>query len=161
MYKIKLYKNLFWLNNILKSYYYVKLFSYIIFIDIFYFTNKSLLELKIKIKNENIQSIILNTKILKKIFKYNHYKFNRTKIVMIFSLNLNLFLHIIQFLENIPFYFSYKRGFSSLILNQNIIDWKLMSSVNNYIWGLLIFKFIIYIIVLILYLIYTLIKFLC
>ena len=70
MYKIKLYKNLFWLNNILKSYYYVKSFPYIIFIDIFYFTNKSLLELKIKIKNENIQSIILNTKILKKIFKY-------------------------------------------------------------------------------------------
>lgn len=160
MYKINLYRNLDWLYNIVFTYYIIKYVPFLLFINSFYFTNKKLLELKILIDKESSKSFILNTKIIKKIFRFSHFSFNSGKIWVIAVGNLKQFLNILSYFYLMPLSFSYLKSFSNIISSQMIINWNKLYETNKFVWALIIFKVLMYIIILILYFLYTLIRFL-
>jgi len=160
MYNISLNKKLYNLNNLCKIYYSLKLFKFYIFLDLFYFTNKTLLELKINLIKLSNQSLILNTKYITKLFDYKLCTFFGTKTLLICLSDCTKILDIINILGNKYFYFCYKTHFSNMISKNKfllLIRDKILS--HPFLLGLILFKLIMYIIIIILYLLYTLIKF--
>jgi len=121
MYQINLYKNLDRLSSIMKVYYFFKVFNFFLVLDLFYFTNKSLLDLKIELNKVNSKSLILNTKVLKNLFVFKDNKFCNTKTLVIFSNHINLFVQVMKFLDQKPFYFCYRRYLSSIFSRKTIL----------------------------------------
>lgn len=91
--------------------------NYIIIIN-----NNYLFKFKNLFLNLNIISISLKMLYIKTLFKMPNFKFLKGENnFCVFINNLEEFIHIIKLLDNIQFYFVYKKSFSNLIINEQIL----------------------------------------
>lgn len=161
MYKLKSYNyyknliqnyNILYLNNLINNN------NFIIFFNYSQLSNLNLLNLKNEIIQENCISLVLNKKYIHKIFS-NCFKFLSSHMFCIFISDFNKFLNIIKLLNNITFFYSFKKFFSC-ILNKD----KLLNQFEKYknfqIFHYIIFKLICNIIILFIYYITLIIKYL-
>lgn len=111
------------------------------------------------INNYGNISLVLTKKYINKIFNY-YFKFLSSDIFCIFISDLNKFLNIIKIFKdmNIFFFYSFKRNFSPL-LNTNVILNQVEKYKNFQIFHYILFKIIFNIIILMLYYIILIIKY--
>lgn len=110
------------------------------------------------INNYDNISLVLTKKYINKIFN-RHFKFLSSDIFCIFTSDLNKFLNIIKILKGVSFFYSFKRNFSPL-LNSNIILNQVEKYKNFQLFHYILFKLIFNIIILMLYYIVLIIKYL-
>jgi hypothetical protein len=122
MYILKKYNKLYNNKNILKIYYYLNKYSFIIYLNNNIFNNKFLLNFKIQLLKFNIKSFIINTKYIKYLFNYKSFKFLGTNIIVVVFKNFENFLLIKNYLENKNFYYSYNKNFGMKNIFKNIYD---------------------------------------
>jgi len=154
MYILNNYNKLYNNNNILKIYYYIKNYNFIIFLNNNQFNNKNLLNLKMELFKFNNKCFIINTKYVKNIFDYKSFGFLSTNIIVVIFKEFKDFLLMEKFFYDKKFYFSYKKNFGIMKKLNNIFNFEN----NSFLLGFIIFKFILYIIILLLYIIYIIIK---
>lgn len=140
-------KNLFFYNNLI-------IFFYIINIPY-----TKLYEIKNELILINITSIILNKKYVKNLFCFPDFKFLNSYVFCIFSNNINHFINISNILNNIEFFYLFENSFSNIINK-----FTLLQIFNNYMKYYIniqnnIKKIIFNIIFLILYCIFSLLKY--
>lgn len=158
MYIIKPNHKLFYYNTFFQIYNDLKIYKFYFFIDYYYLTNNNLLNLKLEIIKLNNKSFILNSKYVKKLFTSKIGTFIGVKTLVICITNLDNFINILQYLHLIPFYFSYERNFSNIINSKFLFNIK-NNQLNIILFiNFILFKLIMNIIVLLLYLLYTFIK---
>ena len=161
MYKFKTYNyynnlilnyNLLYLDNL------IKFNLFIIFFNYNKLTNYNLLCLKNEIAKEDCVTLTLNRKYINRIF-FNYFNFLSSHIFCIFINNYIKFKKIISLLNNINFFYSYKKNFSN-ITNKSII----LNHINVYenlkYLHYIIFKVIFNIIIILLYFIVSIVKYL-
>lgn len=154
MYILKNYSKLYNKNYILKIYYYLNKYPFIIYLNNNIFNNKNLLNFKIELLKFDNKCFILNTKYIKYLFNYKSFKFLGTNIIVILFKSFESFLLIKNYLEDKKFFYSYKKNLGMKNIIKNILNLK-----NNvFLFSFIIFKLILYIILLILYIIYIIIK---
>jgi len=159
MYLIKDYKKLYNKTNILKIYYNLKFYPFIIFINQDQLKMLNLLNLKNEISKLEGKSFIMNLKYIKKLFNYESFKFMSINTLAIVLKNINdFFLFIINLLDNIIFYYTYNKFLSFINIKNNVFEHKL--NINLLVLNLALFKLILNIIILLLYLLYTFVNFL-
>lgn len=160
MYKFKTYNyynnlilnyNLLYLDNL------IKFNLFIIFFNYNKITNYNLLCLKNEIAKEDCISLTLNRKYINKIFS-NYFKFLSSYIFCIFINNYNKFKKIINLLNNINFFYSYKKRFSNITYKINILN-QINCYENFKYLHYIIFKIIFNIIIILLYFIGSIVKF--
>jgi hypothetical protein len=158
MYKFKTYNyynnlilnyNLLYLDNL------IKFNLFIIFFNYNKLTNSTLLILKNEIQKEDCISLTLNRNYINKMF-CNYFTFLSSYIFCIFINNYFKFKKIINLLNNINFFYSYKKRFSNVV-NKNIVINQL--NFNLQYLHYITFKIIFNIIILILYNIISILKF--
>ena len=161
MYKLKTYNyynnivlnfNILYLNNLISNN------NFIIFFNYGKLSNFNLLNLKNEISNQGCVSLVLNRKYINKIFS-NYFNFLSSHTFCIFISDFNKFLNVVKLLNNIIFFYSFKKKFSSA-LNKNTILNQLEKYKNFQVFHYIIFKIIYNIIILILYYITLIVKYL-
>lgn len=130
-------------------------FNYIIYINA-----NNINFIKNQLFRYNIFSIYLKKNQIKSIFTMPFFSFlNDNKLLCIFINDVNIFINIINILENKQFFYSYKNCLSNIILNSDILN-----EYNKYYKNYIFFQFIlkkikIKIIILLLFLLVSLIKY--
>lgn len=161
MYKLQTYNyynnlllnyNILYLNNLINNN------NFIIFFNYSQLSNTSLLNLKNNIINEGSVSLVLNKRYIHKIFS-NSFKFLSSHTFCIFISDFNKFLNVIKLLNNITFFYSFKKSFSG-VLNKNIILNQFEKYKNFQIFHYILFKVLFNILILILYYITLIVKYL-
>jgi len=128
--------------------------KFIIYIKLY-----DMLYLKTKLLNYNIFSLIIKTHFIKSIFDLSNFSFLRGEgYLCLFINDIITFINVINIFEKKQFFFSYKKCFSNLVTNFDIL--KEYNKYNiNYIYIQLILKKIkIKIIILFLFFLISLIK---
>lgn len=159
MYKYKsynYYNNMALNYNILYLYNLLRSNTIIIFVNIQQFTNKNFLNFKYNITKLNVINLILKSEHIKLLFQ-NAFTFLSAHIYCIFMNDINKFIEIINILNNINFYFSYRKRFSNIVNNINIVG-----KINKKLYNLhyFIYKIIFNIIIILLYFILNFTKYL-
>jgi hypothetical protein len=158
MYKFKTYNyynnlilnyNLLYLDNL------IKLNLFIIFFNYNKLTNYNLLILKNEIEKEDCISLTLNRNYINKMFS-NYFTFLSSYIFCIFINNYIKFKKIINILNNINFFYSYKKRFSNIV-NKNLVLNQL--NFNLQYLHYITFKILFNILILLLYIIISILKF--
>lgn len=161
MYKFKTYNyynnlilnyNLLYLDNL------IKFNLFIIFFNYNKLTNYNLLCLKNEISKEDCVNLILNRKYINRIFS-NYFNFLSSHMFCIFINNYIKFKKIINLLNNINFFYSYKKRFSN-IANKIVILNQINFYENLKYLHYIIFKVIFNIIIILLYYILSILKYL-
>lgn len=160
MYKFKTYN---YYNNLIINYnllyldYLIKFNFFIIFFNYNKVSNNTLLYLKNEIQKEDCISLTLNRNYIDKMF-LNYFTFLSSYIFCIFINNNIKFYKIIKLLNNINFFYSYKKNFSNMI-NRDIMLKQIDLYSNFKYLHYIIFKIIFNIIVILLYFILCLLKY--
>lgn len=160
MYKFKTYN---YYNNLILNYnllYLDALIQFNLFIIFFNYnklSNYNLLILKNEIEKEDCISLTLNRKYVNKMF-FNYFSFLSSYIFCIFINNFIKFQKIIIILNDINFFYAYKKRFSNIV-NKNIILKQIDFYVNLKYLHYIIFKIIYNIIIIILYFITCILKY--
>ena len=146
--QLKLYNK----STILNLYKYIQDYSFILFINI----NR----LKNEVSKLNCKNLVINTIFIKKIFHYTNFKFLGANTFLIFLRDINDFIFFINLLEDTTlFYYSYNKILGN-ITQKNIIFKFYEQSKNSIIFlHYIIFKILYKIVVLLLLLIISLVKF--
>src|SRR3982751_5305607 len=154
--QLKLYNK----TIILNLYKYIQDYSFIIFINIYRLKNDNLIYLKNEVSKLNCKNLVINTIFIKKIFHYTNFKFFGTNTLLIFLKDINNFIFFINLLEDTTlFYYSYNKIFGN-ITQKNIIFKFYEQSKNSIIFlHYIIFKILYKIVILLLLLIISLVKF--
>lgn len=161
MYKFKTYN---YYNNLILNYnllYLDKLIKYNLFIIFFNYnklSNYNLLILKNEILKEDCISLTLNRKYINKMF-FNYFNFLSSCIFCIFINNYFKFKQIVTILKDINFFYSYKKMFSNITNKTTILN-QINIYKNLTFLHYIIFKIIFNIIIILLYYILSIIKFL-
>lgn len=161
MYKLQTYN---YYNNLLLNYNILYLNSlinksiFIIFFNYSQLSNTNLLNLKNNIINEGSISLVLNKRHIRKIFS-SSFKFLSSHTFCIFIPDFNKFFNIIKLLNNVTFFYTFKKSFSC-VLNKNIILNQSEKYKNFQIFHYILFKILFNILILILYYITLIIKYL-
>lgn len=160
MYKFKsfnYYNNLIINYNLLYLDYLIKFNFFIIFFNYNKLSNTVLLNLKNEIQKEDCVSLTLNKNYINKMF-LNYFMFLSSYVFCIFINNNLKFFKIIKLLNNINFFFSYKKIFSNIV-NKDIVLKQLDLYSNLKYLHYIIFKIIFNIIVILLYFILSVLKY--
>jgi hypothetical protein len=161
MYKFKsynYYNNLMLNYNLLYLDYLIKFNFFIVFFNYNQLSNIFLLDLKNEIQKENCVSLMLTHRQTAKIF-FNYFKFLSSSIFCIFINDNIKFIKIIKLLNNINFFFTYKKNFSNILNKNNILIQ--MNFYNNLKYlHFSLFKILFNIIIILLYFILGLLKYL-
>lgn len=165
MYKLKkysYYKNILLNHDILYVNHLVCNNDFIIYINNFKSHNSLItvgpfVDLINNFNFDNI-SLVLTRKYINKIFN-GYFKFLSSNIFCIFISDLYKFLNVIKILKEVPFFYSFKYNFSSLV-NANIVLNQVEKYKNFQIFHYILFKLIFNIIILMLYYIILIIKYL-
>lgn len=144
--------------NYLYVYYFFISSSFIIFLDFKQLKNKEMYQLKNELYELNVVSKIILNKDKKKLFNSN-FKFLGSHLFCIFIENFDSFIKIcnILFMKKILFFYSFKNKFSNLLENTNQLDilgGKVFITIH-----FIIYKLILNIVILLLYSILILIKY--
>jgi len=160
MYKFKsynYYNNLILNYNLLYLDYLIKFNLFIIFLNYNKLSNTILLYLKNEIQKEDSVSLVLSSYSVNKIF-FNYFTFLSSNTFCIFIKDNIKFLKIIKLLNNINFFYSYKKNFSNITNQNNLLEQ--INFFNNFKYlHYIIFKIIFNIILILLYLILSLIRY--
>lgn len=163
MYKLKkysYYKNILLNYDILYINHLMCNNDFIIYIDNFKLYN-SLITFGFSVDSinnfDNI-SLVLTKKYVNKIFNC-HFKFLSSNVFCIFISDLHKFLNVIKILKDVSFFYSFKYNFSSLV-NKNLVLNQVEKYKNFQIFHYILFKLIFNIIILMLYYIILIIKYL-
>jgi hypothetical protein len=106
---------------------------------IIYFKNEKINFLKNKLSNYNIFSLILNNKFIKSLFKIPNFSFLKgDNLLCIFINDIKLFINIIQILEKVDIFYSYKNSYSNITNTFQILN-----DFNKYNFNFSIIQFII------------------
>jgi hypothetical protein len=109
------------------------LYNYIIYIEP---SNKSnydnILNIKRKVLNLNLLNLNLNNKYIKALFNLSNFSFLKgDNYLCIFINSENSFINIIKELNNIKFFYSYKKSFSEFFINNNkLIEYYLKYNID-------------------------------
>jgi hypothetical protein len=162
MYKFKAYNYYNKLNlsyNILYLNYLINKNDFIIFFNQSKLSNRTLFNFKNSITNEGCVSLVLNKVYITKIFS-NSFKFLSSHICCIFIYDFTKFLNIIKLLNNfnILFFYSFKKRFSLLLNEHNVLN-QLVKHKDFKVFHYILFKTIFNILILILYYIIIILKY--
>src|SRR5689334_14227240 len=111
MYILNNYNKLYNYNNILKIYYYIKNYPFIIFVNNKQFNNRLLLNLKIELLKLNNKCITINTLYIKYIFNYKSFKFLGVNTLMFLFKDFKDFILFENYFNNMKLFYSYKYNF--------------------------------------------------
>lgn len=149
MFKLKHY-NLFINNfNIIYVYYLFKINNYIIFFNLNNKSNTFLLKLKNEITKVHCFSLSLNSNIIANLFSKN-FKFLGASTFSIYILKYAQFNNILKLLNNLYIIFSFKKYFSNVMVNTDLIN-MLNNNITVIYLHYYLYLIISYIILLILY----------
>lgn len=161
MYKFKTYNyynnliinyNLLYLDNL------IKFNLFVIFFNYNKLSNYNLLILKNEIAKEDCISLTLNRKYINNMF-FNYFNFLSSHIFCIFINNYIKFKKIVILLNTLNFFYSYKKKFSNIV-NKTIILNQINFYENLKYLHYIIFKIIFNIIIILLYFITSIVKYL-
>ena len=106
---------------------------------IIYLKNEKIFYLKNKLSNYNVFSLILNNKFIKSLFKIPNFSFLKgDNFLCIFIDDIKLFINIIQILEKVDIFYSYKNSYSNITNT-----FKILNDFNKYNFNFSIIQFII------------------
>ena len=83
IYKNNAHQKLVNFNNLCQIYYVLKSYNFFIFLELFLFTNKNLLDIKITLKKLENKSLVLNSKYITKLFDSKICQFLGTKTLLV------------------------------------------------------------------------------
>jgi hypothetical protein len=135
-------------------------FFFLNFNYIIYISNNNVNYIKNQLFHYNISSFFLKKNEIKSIFVMPFFSFlNDNKLLCIFINDINIFINIINILENKQFLYSYKNCLSNIVLNSDVLN-EYNKYQKNYTFIQFILKKIkIKIIILLLFLLVSLIKY--